>query len=67
MVLTSWDGLKNIFDIECEKNGKIQAKSTWKKKNKVTGGSRCEAAYKMKKSGRRESLVWEKMKKIKTK
>ena len=65
MVLTSWDGLKNIFDIECEKNGKIQAKSTCKKKNKVTGGSR--GAYKMKKSGMREVLVWEKMKKIKTK
>lgn len=43
MVLTSWDGLKNICDIACEnvlKNGKIQAKSTWKKKNKVTGGSK---------------------------
>ncbi len=29
--------------------------------------SGCEAAYKMKKSGMREVLVWEKMKKIKTK
>lgn len=29
--------------------------------------SGCEAAYKMKKSGMREDLVWEKMKKIKTK
>lgn len=29
--------------------------------------SGCEAAYKMKKSGMREALVWEKMKKIKTK
>ena len=29
--------------------------------------SGCEVAYKMKKSGMREVLVWEKMKKIKTK
>lgn len=46
---------------------KTEKKYMKEEKQSYRRQSGCEAAYKMKKSGMREVLVWEKMKKIKTK
>ena len=53
--------------LNVKKTERYRQKVHGRRKTKLQAAVGCEAAYKMKKSGMREVLVWEKMKKIKTK